>query len=132
MHPSRYSVTVKDPIGTYFWGHGLCYLLVMSKDGAAMARRFLISLAMMAITVMAAAGCDSLRQAIRSGKDSQGGNLKSTSYAVGAPAVESDPSKIQAVDSTDKNPQPFFQGSRRSGGWSSEAREIESHLGVGP
>jgi hypothetical protein len=36
------------------------------------------------------------------------------------------------VDSTEKNPQPFFQNNRRSGGWSSEARDIESHLGVGP
>ena len=97
-----------------------------------MGRRFLISMATMAFTVMTAAGCDSLRQAIRSGGDGQGKSLKSTSYASGAPAVESDPSKLPAVDSSEKNPQPFFQGNRRSGGWSSEAREIESHLGVGP
>ncbi len=97
-----------------------------------MVRRCLVSVAMMAFTVMAAAGCESFRQAIRSGSDDQGRNLKSTAYASGVPAIESDPTKIQAVDSTDKNPQPFFQGNRRSGGWSSEAREIESHLGVGP
>jgi hypothetical protein len=46
--------------------------------------------------------------------------------------VESDPSKIQAVDSDAKNPRSFFSNNRRSGGWSSEAREVESHLGVGP
>jgi hypothetical protein len=103
----------------------------MSKDGAAMARRFLVSVATMAFMVLAAAGCDSLRQSIRSGGAGQGKSLDSTSYTSGAPAVESDPSKIQAVDSTDKNPQPFFRGGR-SGAWSSEAREIESHLGVGP
>ncbi|MGC8641482.1 MAG: hypothetical protein ACP5XB_16580 [Isosphaeraceae bacterium] len=97
-----------------------------------MARRFLVSVAMMAFTVLAVAGCDSLRQAIRSGGTDQGKSLDSTAYGPGGPAVESDTSKIQAVDSTEKNPQPFFQSNRRSGGWSSEAREIESHLGVGP
>jgi hypothetical protein len=45
-------------------------------------------------------------------------------------AVESDPSKIMSVDSDDKNPKPFFNGGRRSGGWSSEARDIEKNLGV--
>jgi hypothetical protein len=42
----------------------------------------------------------------------------------------SEASKIPAVDSDEKNPQPFFQNNRRSGGWSSEARDIESDLGV--
>jgi hypothetical protein len=48
-----------------------------------------------------------------------------------AMAVESDASKIPAVDSDAKNSKPFFSNDRSSGGWSSQAREIESHLGVG-
>jgi hypothetical protein len=97
-----------------------------------MVRRCLVSLSMMACAVMAAAGCEGLRQAIRSGRDGQDNNLKSTAYSTGAAAAEADPTKIQAVDSSSKNPQPFFQNNRLSGGWSSQAREIESHLGVGP
>jgi len=38
--------------------------------------------------------------------------------------------KIPAVDADARNPQPFFKNNRRPGTWSSEAREIESHLGV--
>ena len=97
-----------------------------------MVRRFLVSVMMMAFTVMAAAGCESLRQAVRSGSDGQGKNSNSASDSSTSSAADSDPSKLQAVDSTDKNPQPFFRNNRLSGGWSSEAREIESHLGVGP
>jgi hypothetical protein len=95
-----------------------------------MVRRMRVLVVMMASSVLAIAGCESLRQAIRSASDDKAQEtVKPTS---GTTAVESDPSKIQAVDSDAKNPRPFFQNNRRSGGWSSEAREIESHLGVGP
>jgi hypothetical protein len=96
-----------------------------------MVRRCLVLVAIAALTVLATGGCEGLRQAIRSGGDGQA-NLKSKAYTPGTSAIESDPTKLQAVDSTDKNPQPFFQNNRSSGGWSSQAREIESHLGVGP
>jgi hypothetical protein len=43
---------------------------------------------------------------------------------------EKDTSKIPAVDSDTKNPQPFFKNDRLLGGWSSEARAIEKDLGV--
>ncbi len=43
---------------------------------------------------------------------------------------DQDSSKIQAVDSDTKNPQPFFKNNRLLGGWSSEARAIERDLGV--
>ncbi len=89
----------------------------------AMIRRSLALVAMLGLTAVTIAGCESLRQAIRSGSDD---------HAEKTSAVESDPSKLQAVDSDAKNPQPFFKNNRPSGGWSSEAREIESHLGVGP
>jgi hypothetical protein len=87
--------------------------------------RFLIVL--MAFSVMMVAGCESLRQALRSSGENKA--VKATS---GTSAVDGDPSKIQAVDSDAKNPKPFFSNNRRSGAWSSEAREIESHMGVGP
>ena len=38
--------------------------------------------------------------------------------------------KVIGADSSDSNSNSFFQNNRRSGGWSSEAREIESHLGA--
>jgi hypothetical protein len=45
-------------------------------------------------------------------------------------AVESDTNKLMSVDSDSSNPKPFFKSDRRSGAWSSEAREIERDLGV--
>jgi hypothetical protein len=48
----------------------------------------------------------------------------------GVDAVESDTSKIEAVDSDGRSPKSFFQNNRRTGGLSSEAREIEGHFGI--
>ena len=46
-------------------------------------------------------------------------------------AVESEADKIEAVSSDGKKKsEPFFKSNRTSGGWSSEARSIESDLGV--
>ncbi len=99
----------------------------------AMFRRFLVSILTVALTAVTISGCESLRQAIRSSHEDQGQkNAKSTDASTDPTAVESDPTKIQAVDSNAKNPQPFFKNNRPSGGWSSEAREIEANLGVGP
>ena len=96
-----------------------------------MNRRFLALLVIMGLAAVTTAGCESLRQAIRSSSDDR--TQKSAKSANGdSSAVDSDPTKIQAVDSTASNPQPCFNNNRPSGGWSSEAREIESHLGVGP
>jgi hypothetical protein len=105
----------------------------MSEDGMAMIRRFLALLLLMGLTGATIAGCESLRQAIRSGSDDHAQkSVKPTSGVAETSALESDASKLQAVDSDTQNPQPFFKNNRLSGGWSSEAREIESHLGVGP
>jgi len=38
--------------------------------------------------------------------------------------------KVIGGDSSDTDTSSFFQNNRRSGAWSSEAREIESHLGA--
>jgi len=45
-------------------------------------------------------------------------------------AVESDPSQIDAVDADRKGTKSFFQNNRRTGGLSSQAREIEGHFGI--
>jgi hypothetical protein len=102
-------------------------LLDQDKDGVAMVRRIRWLTVLLASSVVTIAGCESLRQALRSTNDD-----KAVAATSGATSVESDPTKLQAVDADAKNPKPFFQNNRRSGGWSSEAREIESHMGVGP
>ena len=89
-----------------------------------MVRRITVLVSMMALTIGVVSGCEGLRQAIRSGGNDQASKADQ--------GLETDPTKIQAVDADAKNPKPFFQNNRASGGWSSEAREIESHLGVGP
>jgi len=87
----------------------------------------------MGSAILTFTGCESLREAIRSsGEDKAAKSVKPKSEAEGIFAVESEPTKLQAPDATAKNPKAFFQNNRSSGGWSSEAREIESHLGVGP
>lgn len=99
----------------------------------AIIRRSLVLLSMMGLSIVTVAGCESLRQSIRSASDGQSQkSVKPTSGVTAPSAVESDPTKLQAVDADTKNPQLFFKNNRLSGGWSSQAREIESHLGVGP
>lgn len=44
---------------------------------------------------------------------------------------DSSPSKVIGGSADDASPRTFFKNNRSSGGWSSEAREIESHLGAG-
>jgi hypothetical protein len=70
-------------------------------------------------------GCETQRSLLR---HKNSGDLKEGSSE--ATAVRSDASKILGVESDAKNPEPFFKNNRRSGGWSSEAREIENNLGV--
>lgn len=50
----------------------------------------------------------------------------------GAASTDDDtkPSKAIGGSADDQDASTFFQSNRRSGGWSSEAREIESHLGA--
>ncbi len=89
----------------------------------AMTRRCVFLNVMAVAAAAGIAGCESLRQATRS---------QNQATEAEAAAAEADSTKIQAVDSDPKKPQPFFKNNRLTGGWSSEAREIESHLGVGP
>ena len=77
-------------------------------------------------------GCETLHSFLR-GKDSEDGSAKKEDKDDSSKikAVDSETSKILDVDSDAKKSQPFFKSNRTSGGWSSEAREIEKDLGVG-
>jgi hypothetical protein len=94
-------------------------------------RRFRLSMTILEFSVVTIAGCEGLRQSLRPASEDKARALK-TSPGSESSAIETDPTKVQAVDADAKNPRPFFSNNRRSGTWSSEAREIESHLGVGP
>ena len=96
-----------------------------------MVRRLCVVLAIMALTMGVISGCEELRHTLRSTSADQASKNVPSGISPNE-SVGLDPSKIQAVDSDAKNPKSFFQNNRRSGGWSSEAREIEGHLGVGP
>ncbi len=50
--------------------------------------------------------------------------------AKAADSKDSSNSKIIGGSPDDQDSSTFFQNNRRSGAWSSEAREIESHLGA--
>ncbi|MFO0891840.1 MAG: hypothetical protein U0790_22220 [Isosphaeraceae bacterium] len=86
---------------------------------------------LLSLVLLGLVGCDVWKPALRSSDSGQPHALKSTRSGVDPTAVDSDTSKILAVDGDAKNPSSFFKNSRRSGGLSSEAREIESHLGIG-
>lgn len=71
-------------------------------------------------------GCEHDRAFFRS----QRGNDDGQHLSQGIEAVESDPSKISAVDADDETPKSFFKNNRRTGGLSAQAREIEGHFGI--
>jgi hypothetical protein len=76
-------------------------------------------------------GCDTLNPFLR-GKDSDADSAKKDAKDDSSKmkAVDADTSKILDVDSDSKKSQPFFKSNRTSGGWSSEAREIEKDFGI--
>lgn len=71
-------------------------------------------------------GCEHHRSFFRPQADADVG--KHVSQEIDA--VESDPSKIDAVDADGRGSKSFFKNNRRTGGLSSEAREIEGHFGI--
>jgi spore germination protein YaaH len=74
---------------------------------------------------LAATGCEPHRSWLRP-QDDEAYQIRSSDKK----AMESDASKMLSVDSDEKKSEPFFKNNRRSGAWSSEAREIERDLGV--
>jgi hypothetical protein len=96
-----------------------------------MMRRFICLGVAISSLVFGPVGCDTHRCFLRSKDDAdEVAKKRDQDDATKVGAVESDPSKIMSVDSDSKDPKPFFNSGRRSGGWSSEAREIEKNLGV--
>jgi hypothetical protein len=94
-----------------------------------MTRRFLSSGLLLGALALGSMGCETLHSMLRSKKNDEELARKDAAEGLNPTAVESDTSKIPAVDSDDKNQKPFFRNSGRPGGWSSEAREIERGLG---
>jgi hypothetical protein len=94
-----------------------------------MTRRSMCRVFCLAAVMAGLTGCETLRSRVRPGNDDRAA-LWDANDLTKPKAVDSDPSKVMSVDSTSNDPKPFFKGDRRSGGWSSEAREIESHLGA--
>ena len=96
-----------------------------------MTRRFICRGLVLGTLAIGSLGCDTHRSFLRpKDNDDDVAQKKDQDDPTKPKAVESDTSKIMSVDSDKDNPKPFFSGDRRSGGWSSEAREIEKSLGV--
>ena len=93
--------------------------VVVTGEGDRVIRRISSLLVVMGTLLATSAGCEEFHHAMRKGNDEQHN-------------VDAETTKIQAVDADPKKPKPFFANNRLAGGWSTEAREIESHLGVSP
>jgi hypothetical protein len=94
-----------------------------------MTRRSMCRVLCLGAVMAGVTGCETLRSRLRPDDDDRA--RAATADDVTKPkAVVSDTSKIMSVDSDADNPKPFFKSDRKSGGWSSEARDIEKDLGV--
>jgi hypothetical protein len=99
--------------------------------GIAMTRRFIYHGLVVSALAVGSLGCDTTRSFLRpKDHDDEVAKKQDSDDASKPKAVESDTSKILSVDSDKDNQKPFFQNNRKSGGWSSEAREIERDLGA--
>ncbi len=94
-----------------------------------MTRRSICKGLVLGTLITGSTGCETLHSWLRH-NDEDAAKKSDSDDPTKPKAVESDTSKIIGVDSTKDDPKPFFKGDRRSGGWSSEAREIEKDLGV--
>jgi hypothetical protein len=83
--------------------------------------------------VTSSAGCETLHHLLRPHDSDDAAKKDDKDDPTKPKAVESDSSKINSVDSTSKDPQPFFKQTRPSSSFSRfspEAQEIEKDLGV--
>jgi hypothetical protein len=94
-----------------------------------MTRRLICRVVFVSAVVAGITGCETLRSRLRPLEDDRA-KVSDAADVTKPKAVDSDTSKIMSVDSDADNPKPFFKSDRRSGAWSSEAREIEKDLGV--
>jgi hypothetical protein len=86
-----------------------------------MIRRFPWGTLFLGLMSLVPAGCEPHRSWLRP---------KDDDMMTRAMGDDSDSGKIIAGSAEDANARSFFKSDRRSGAWSSEAREIESHLGA--
>ncbi len=96
-----------------------------------MTRRFIYHGLVAATLAIGSSGCDTTHSFLRhKDPDDEVAKKQDQDDPTKPKAVESDTSKIMSVDSDKDNQKPFFKSDRRSGGWSSEAREIEKDFGI--
>jgi hypothetical protein len=96
-----------------------------------MARRFLFHGLVLSALALGGLGCETHHSFFRPKDFGDAVTAKQDQDDPSKPtAIQSDASKVMSVDSDSKEQKPFFKSDRRSGGWSSEAREIERDLGV--
>jgi hypothetical protein len=86
-----------------------------------MIRRFPWGTLFLGLMSLVPAGCEPHRSWLRP---------KDDDMMARAAEDDSKPGKIIGGSADDADAQSFFKSDRRSGAWSSEAREIESHLGA--
>lgn len=94
-----------------------------------MTRRSICRGLVLGTLIIGSTGCETLHSWLRP-KDDDATKKSDKDDPTKPKSVESDTSKITSPDSDKDNPKPFFKSDRKSGGWSSEAREIEKDLGV--
>jgi hypothetical protein len=95
-----------------------------------MTRRSMCRVLCVSAVMAGMTGCETLRSRLRPDDDDKKKRAFDSDDSTKPKSVESDTSKILSPDSDSSNPKPFFKSDRRSGAWSSEAREIEKDLGV--
>jgi hypothetical protein len=103
------------------------------QGGIPMMRQLIRRGLILGAVAVGSTGCETLHSMVRSNDKDQVSKKDDSDDPAKAKAVESDVSKIQSVDSTDKDSQPFFKPTRARSSWSSfspEAQAIEKDLGV--
>ncbi len=95
-----------------------------------MMRQLLGRVLVLSAVVLASSGCETLHSFQRASDEDESKTRKSLDDPTSPKSVDLDVSKLNSVDSDEKDPQPFFKRNRLSGAWSSEARDIEKNLGV--
>lgn len=88
-----------------------------------MFRRFLWLMVLAGVLGLVPAGCDTHKFFLRHKDEDDSTKLSSIEE-------QDKPDKVIGGNSSDADGRAFFKKNRRAGGWSSEAQEIESHLGA--